>query len=245
MNTTEITPSNKDCTCRYSTKYAGLLILFLLAIAFIKPVHAQKIDSYIWEPKLSVSKKLSSKYTLQGGLKIRQDLEFNKNTTIIERVEPNANITRKLFNNAKAGAGYVFIGDDLFRPQVENEHRILQYYSFSFKFEKFRLSNRIRNEQRMSADSYKNRLRYRLGVDLPLNGEKLNSREAYFAASNEVLSNFNAHYQKFENRFSVGVGWKIQQNKKIQIQLQHRISSISTQNESQAIYLTTSFYFSN
>ncbi|MFO7864178.1 MAG: DUF2490 domain-containing protein, partial [Salinivirgaceae bacterium] len=182
--------------------------------------------------------------TIQGGIKFRQDLEFNKNTTLLERMESNANITRKLFNNAKTGGGYVFVGDDLFRPEVENEHRIIQYYSFSFKFEKFRLSNRIRNEQRISADSYKNRLRYRIGIDLPLNGEQLNSKEAYFAASNEVLSTFNAHYGKFENRFGVGVGWQIQQNKKMQVQLQHRISSISTADESHAIFLATTFYFS-
>ena len=204
-------------------------------------VYAQQPD-YYWEPKLSISKKLNNLWRIQGSVTFRQIIE-NDQPVILQKMESAVSIDRSLFNFSKVGGGYLFGGDDLFRPEVENEHRFMQQYAFYFKFLKYRISNRLRSEQRIYADTYKNRFRYRLSIDFPLNGEKLNLKEAYFIASNELLANVTAKEHDFENRLGAGMGWKLEKINKIQLQLQYRYMKIGLPSESHAIFLASAFYF--
>jgi hypothetical protein len=221
----------------FSIKRIIILIVFLLAVISLK---AQQAD-YYWEPKLSVSKNFSELWRLQGSLVFRQIVD--NDPVILQKMETAISIDRSLFNASKIGGGYLFGGDDLFRPEVENEHRFMQQYAFYFKLFKYRIANRIRTEQRIYPDDYKNRFRYRLSLDFPISGEKLNVNEAYFIASNELLVNATAKNYDVENRLGLGLGWKLEKINKIQLQLQYRYTKIGLPSESHAIFLASAFYF--
>lgn len=221
----------------FSIKRIVILIVFFLAVLSLK---AQQAD-YYWEPKFSVSKSLSDLWRIQGSVALRQILD--NDPVMLQKMETAISLDRSLFNASKIGGGYLFGGDDLFRPEVENEHRFMQQYAFYFKLFKYRIANRIRSEQRIYSDDYKNRFRYRLSIDFPVNGEKLDTKEAYVIAFNEFLANVSSKEHDFENRIGVGLGWKLEKINKIQLQLQYRYTKIGLPSESHAIFLASAFYF--
>jgi hypothetical protein len=221
----------------FSIKRIIILTVFLLAALSFK---AQQADFY-WEPKFSVSKTINSMWRMQGAVVLRQLVD--NDPVILQKMESAISFDRSLFNASKIGGGYLFGGDDLFRPEIENEHRFMQQYAFYINFLKYRLANRIRTEQRIYSDGYKNRFRYRVSIDFPLNGDRLNVKEAYFLASNELLMNATEQNQDFENRIGLGIGWKLEKINKIQIQLQHRYTKIGLPLESHAVFLASAFYF--
>ncbi len=222
-----------------------LVLLLAFGLILGKVVMSQSDTEYTWEPKISVSKEISSIWEAQSFIKVRQNVDFtDENLIAIEKAEAGAGITRAFFNDTKAGLAYVFIGEEMGRAGAEIEHRIRQQYAFYFRFSKYRLGNRLRTEQRFYPDTYKNRLRYRLSLDFPLSGERLDVKEIYFVSSNEVLVNFNAHTNDVENRLGAGIGWKFKNSNKLQLQLQYRASKIGLDNESHAIFFATALYFS-
>lgn len=218
--------------------FAILLLNFPLA-------WAQSDMDYLWEGKLSVSKKLDSKWSMQGSALVEQNTGWGSSEfTVVQKLETGISADRKLLNGSKLGGGFVYVGYDLFRPEVNNEYRLRQQFSFSFSLQKYRIGNRFRTEQRMYDDKYRNRWRYRLSVDFPLKGAELNAKEPYLIVSDEVLYNFNAWNQEVENRSSVGFGWQMEGGAKAQLALQYRLSKIGLNNQSQSIYLSTAIYFS-
>jgi hypothetical protein len=221
----------------FSTKRIFILFVFLFAVISLK----SQQENYYWEPKFSVDKKITELWRAQGSVAFRQLIE--NDPVVLQKMESAVSLDRSLFNASKIGVGYLFGSDDLFRPEVENEHRFMQQYAFYIKFLKYRIANRIRTEQRIYEDSYKNRFRYRLSIDFPINGDKLNVNEAFLIASNEVLMNTIAKDQDFENRLGAGIGWKLEKINKIQLQLQYRYTKIGLPSESHAIFLSSAFYF--
>jgi len=97
----------------------------------------------------------------------------------------------------------------------EYEHRLLLQAGYIGYFGDQRLSHRLRLEQRIRSSPYQNRFRYRLGFDLPLLGEQLDSGERYSILKNEMMTAFNGSEAAAENRASLGIGWLLGRGKSL------------------------------
>ncbi len=105
----------------------------------------------------------------------------------------------------------VFEFDDL--PDVK-EHRINEQYIYKHKLGKFKTQHRFRLEQRFLdfniRNEIQNRFRYRLSFKYDIN------KTLFLALSEEPFVNFQD--QVFhENRFYVGIGFKVMKNSQLQI----------------------------
>ena len=114
--------------------------------------------------------------------------------------------------------GYAFLDiDTVFKlddfPDVK-EHRINEQYVYKHKLGKFKTQHRFRLEQRfldlISRKEIQNRFRYRLSFKYDIN------KTLFLALSEEPFINFEN--QVFhENRFYVGIGFKVIKNSQLQI----------------------------
>ena len=117
-------------------------------------------------------------------------------------------------NNVLLGYGYIlsenYIGDTDDKETV-NEHRIFQQFMSLQTIGNVKLNHRYRFEQRFVEDDFKLRLRYFLGLNVPL--EKTN--KYYLSAYNELFLNTeSAIFDR--DRVYVGLGLKVNDNIKIE-----------------------------
>ena len=115
-------------------------------------------------------------------------------------------------NNVLLGYGYIlsenYIGDTDEKFSV-NEHRIFQQFTSKQKIGQVKLSHRYRFEQRFVESDFKMRLRYFLGVNIPLTKKEEN--KYYVSAYNEIF--LNTESSVFDrNRLYGGIGYHLTKN---------------------------------
>src|SRR5674476_212369 len=86
--------------------------------------------------------------------------------------------------------------------------------NYDFKYDYF--EHRVRLEQRFIGDKYKNRLKYRLGLLVPINKTEMVHGSIYLALSDELfMPQYGPVVEK--NRFYLGAGFKMNKNAALQI----------------------------
>jgi len=222
-----------------------------LLLVFIFFVHisgyAQSLPSIRWEPALSVTKKIDSRWSYNLTLRARQRLteygEGNSNFRT-DRWDIIGFGTYSLFNGKKLGLGYLYRTYDPFEPQSGKEHRLTQQFAFITNIRGYRIGNKFLIEERIRSFDYMTRLRYGIGIDFPLQGEKLDPNEFYVIAGNELVYAFNGTMNQLENRFHLGAGWLLQNDQKIQITAESRYNDIISDSRNHIIQIKSIYYFS-
>lgn len=115
-------------------------------------------------------------------------------------------------NNVLLGYGYIlsenYIGDTDNKIDV-NEHRIFQQLTSKQKIGIVNLNHRYRFEQRFVESDFKMRLRYFLGINIPLS--KKENNKFYVSSYNEIF--LNTESSVFDrNRLYGGLGFHINKN---------------------------------
>lgn len=194
-----------------------------------------------WEPKLSLTKKLNSRWTVNGSLGGLQDLGgLGSEATYarLDRLDARGFATYDFFSGSSVSLGYMY---RKYAPLDEEgyEHRVTEQYSFYLMWRGFRLSNRIRAEQRFRNAGVTLRLRYRISLDFPLNGEKIDPGEKYLILSEEPVFSIDEGGSTLENRVVAGGGWQINSRQKLELSLQYRYRG---SNAPMALHIGTAFY---
>ncbi len=115
--------------------------------------------------------------------------------------------------------GYGYILSENYNSEMDlkksvNEHRIFQQFISKQKLGKLKLSHRYRFEQRFVESDFKMRVRYFLGVNVPISSEEEN--KYYFSAYNELFLNTKSKLYD-RNRLYSGFGYNL--NKKVRLEL--------------------------
>jgi hypothetical protein len=226
----------------YFTKF--LFILFII-LPFLGKT--QNRPSIRWEPGVSFTKKIDSRWSYNISVMGRQRFtnygkgEQNFKT---DRWEIKGFGTYTLLGGKKLSLGYMYRGYDPFEPVTGWEHRITQQFAFITNFGGYRLGNKFRIEQRIRSFDYLTRLRYAVSNDFPLQGESLDPKEFYLIGGNELVYAFNALGDELENRFSLGIGRLIQGGQKIQFSVVSRNSDLISSNRDHIIQFESVYYFS-
>lgn len=119
----------------------------------------------------------------------------------------------------------------------ENELRFTQQYNITHQCGNLRIIERLRAEQRIRPSLTTHRFRYRLALDLPLSGEKLDVGEPYFVAATEsLLSVARGKGPQFDQRLTLNVGWLVNNTVKLEVGTQYRIENYTNSTENTLFY---------
>jgi hypothetical protein len=123
---------------------------------------------------------------------------------------------------------------------TENEHRMFEQLFFKFKSGRVNWNNRFRMEQRWIEHNianaegrvyrqgwtYKNRFRYRLLANIPLNKPTMRAKTIFLSFWDEFFISFGKHvtyYLPDQNRAYAGLGYKFNKNGTINLGYMHQL----------------------
>ncbi len=222
--------------------FLSLLLFLLSAGAF-----AQKGIFWQWEPEFSYTWKPADRWSANVKAAVQQT--FNEPVDEGQDSKYQINYTQvqffgtyNLWTTTQFTGGYGFRFNDLLDPAPGHEHRLMEQITFLVYPAGKRIANRFRAEQRFEDQSYINRLRYRIAYETPLQGSRLDPGEQYLITSNEVLFSFNAKEQFAANRLYLGIGWFLNNKRKLEAGVQYRLNEIGMGKPETAIWFTTAYY---
>jgi hypothetical protein len=101
-------------------------------------------------------------------------------------------------------------------PAQQKEFRTWQELMLKQTYKRFNFEHRARLEQRFIPENYKNRLKYRLGLIVPVNKAEMVQGSVYLTVADELF--IPQHGPTVEkNRFFAGAGYKMNENATLQI----------------------------
>ena len=184
--------------------------LAVLVLALTLPIFSLAQDSNLGNWLIYIgNKKLNNKWNIHNEVQYRNYDAIGDLEQLLLRTGLGYNLTENN-NNLLIGYGYIlsenYIGDSNDKASVE-EHRIFQQFTTKQKTGKIGLSHRYRFEQRFVEDDFKMRLRYFLGLNVPLQNKEDGSSPLYLSAYNEIF--LNTESSVFDrNRLYGGLGYR-------------------------------------
>lgn len=104
-----------------------------------------------------------------------------------------------------------------------NANRMIQQFGLLQRNRNFRIAHRFRTDQTFTrGEKVEIRFRYRLALEIPLNGATLDPGEYYLAISNEPIFSYQARDFEFENRAVFSLGKLIQNGQKLEWSVDYR-----------------------
>jgi len=195
-------------------------------------------------PQVNVNFSINKNFKLNTKLESRQifsEREPDKpvsNQLRYERTDLAMVLTKKISADNTAGAGYLIRLED-----GRFAHRLIQQFSNVRKLEMLRIAHRIvADETFRSNDPAEFRLRYRLGVEKPLNGRDIDPKEFYAKLNNEYLGIVADSRADMEIRASLALGYNATDNNKIELGVEYRVNEFNANVQAQQFWLTLGWF---
>ena len=196
--------------------------------------------------QINVNVRVAETWKLNTKLETRQIFSSKKPEALAshrfdyERTDLNFILTKKVSADNTVGGGYLIrLEDERFT------HRLIQQFNHVKNLEVLSVAHRIVADETFSADnSPEFRLRYRLGLEMPLNGQQIDPKEFYGKINNEYLGIFSNSDPDLEIRGLAAIGYNASDNNKIELGLEYRINEFNTQTKAQQFWLTIAWFVS-
>lgn len=207
-------------SCQKLLVASGRCLLLFSLLFFATAVKSQQfIQSSSIAPDISVNIKLNEHYTINSKVEAFQ-LYFERDDATLplwvnkfEGADLQLFITRRLNPFSRASLGYQYG----FEPGNPGSHRFIQQYSRVSRFRDLTFGHRLRSDQTFYTDqAARLRLRYRISLEIPLQGQSLDPREFFLLVSDEVLYAYQETSHSIENRFVFNAGYMINTAQKLQ-----------------------------
>jgi hypothetical protein len=195
----------------------NIFLLVVIAI-FFAPKISNAQDSSLGNWLIYIgNKKIDEKWNIHNEVQYRNYNAAGDLEQLLLRTGLGYNVTNN--SNILLGYGYIlsenYIGDTDDKVTV-NEHRIFQQFTTKQNIGKVGLSHRYRFEERFVEDDFKLRLRYFLGVNIPLQYKEDRKNPLYLSMYNEIF--LNTKSSVFDrNRVYGGIGYKFSKNLKLEL----------------------------
>jgi hypothetical protein len=191
------------------------LLTVVICIWFSVPLLAQQGEPGNWLMYFGMNR-------LTDKISIHTEVQYRNHTAVpnnIEQLLLRTGVNVHLTNTAMISGGYAYIASHVYDseqayPESE-EHRIWQQLITSQLVGRLKFEHRYRFEQRWVSEDYKNRLRYRLMLFLPINKPKIEQGTVFLGVYDEVFMNTKRTYFD-RNRLYGAVGYQL--NKSTQVQ---------------------------
>lgn len=226
------------------TMYSIKTICGGLTLLLFQSVMAQSFTGY-WEPEIALNYKVGTNYSHNFSLDMRNYTYRTNDLQLRTRHIDIAHFSKLDIGSSQSLAiGIQYRSRDVFEDEEQNELRFTQQYNITHQRGNIRFGDRLRTEQRITSDRTIHRFRYRLALDLPLQGEKLDVGEPYFVASTEsLLSVTRSNGPEWDQRITTNIGWLLSNTAKFQTGLEYRFEDY-TQKTENILFLFSSLIFS-
>ncbi|WP_425076681.1 DUF2490 domain-containing protein [Psychroserpens sp. S379A] len=216
-------------------------IILVIVILFLGiDMNAQNDTEIFNENAIAIRHNLSNTYSINFELSNRAFVYTNENIIYqMRQVQVSHFSTLKLDLKQSIAFGLMYRNRDAFEDS-SNEFRLTQQYNTKSIFKTLRLGHRFRSEQRFYDNYTAFRFRYRLALDLPLQGLKLDVGETYLVVTNEALLTC-ATIQKpsIAYRLSPSFGILLSKDLNIEFGVELRLDDITIKTED-TIFLNSS-----
>ena len=197
------------------------LLPFILTIACLISInsssHAQADHRLGNWNSMYLKGKIAPKFSLMGEGHLRSN-DYNLKYDYYEVKAGIAfSITKNLTGLIGTGIFNTYETGELFAtPVIQREFRTWLELSFKQTFSRFYFDHRARLEQRFIPNNYKNRLKYRFALMLPINMAVIDQGCIYLAVNDEIwMPQHGVFIEK--NRFYGGLGYKLNRNAALQV----------------------------
>ncbi|MFD2566198.1 DUF2490 domain-containing protein [Pseudotenacibaculum haliotis] len=125
------------------------------------------------------------------------------------------------------------------------DHRFMQQFTIVSRYNAFRLAHRFATDQTFRKDlSDVFRLRYRIGIEIPLDGYAVDKREFYIKINNEYLNSFSASNHDLEIRLVPLLGYVFEDANKIEFGLDYRTDRFLDNATRNNLWITINWFLS-
>jgi hypothetical protein len=120
--------------------------------------------------------------------------------------------------------------------------RTIQQFVSVKQIDKLKLVNRLRLDQTYLPTLIEHRLRYRVGLQIPLNGTEVDNRELYLKINNEYLNSYAEQKYDLEARLTSSLGYVMNNKNKLEAGFDYRLDNLITQPITHTFWVTISLY---
>lgn len=216
--------------------------LFLLLILMSQTLKSQSLVNAGLLPRINVSTELSDKFKLTNIIESRQVVLDNTEEGLFNSdyvlTDISSIVSYKLAADKSANVGYTLRIRD-----GEIIHRFLQQFNIVRNFDALRIGHRFATDQTFSKNnSLEFRTRYRISIELPLSGDKIDPREFYLKFGNEYLGSFEKNNADLEIRIIPLMGYEINKENKIEFGVDYRVSEFIKSDANNQIWLSIAWF---
>ena len=199
-----------------------VLFVFLAFMAF--STKAQDNFSSFLEPEISVNWNRPNRWSFNFAFGNRDILYENEETQFtVQHVEVTHFTSYEVGFYGKVSLGLRYRFREMFDDSNHNEVRIIQQYARERNYNRIAMAHRFRLEERLR-DRTTFRNRYRLSVEFPLNGDRVDKNEFFLVTETEALWSLGKYeIPSFEQRFRVSLGQAISKDAKLQLGTEYRL----------------------
>jgi hypothetical protein len=166
--------------------------------------------------------KVSNEFSIHTEVQYRSyTLAPNNIEQLLLRTGLNYHFSDKAF--ATVGYAYILSYDfesEQKAPEV-TEHRVWQQFLLTNNIDRVKFEHRYRIEQRWVNGDYKNRIRYRLMLFVPLNKSKIEKGSLFVGLYDEVFLNTKKEFFD-RNRLYGALGYQFHKTSNVQIGMLHQ-----------------------
>ncbi len=206
-----------------------LLFCTALALGSFSYLQAQNSFEHGILPSINLNHKVNELYTFNFELETRERFAngFIGDDTIWDHKHVLTDLT--LIGSKKIGLTERLNFGFLVRfREGEVVRRSIQQFTFISRMNRFNIASRIATDQTFeNNEKVAFRLRYRVGVELPLQGEKTDPNEPFLKFNNELIQTWqNGSTPLLEYRFGPSIGYLLKAGHVVELGLDYRNSAI-------------------
>lgn len=224
-----------------------LYLLGIFCVLAWMPCTAQNAYQIGILPSVNLNNKFKKDWSLNSRIESRQvfvsgDFKSTEVDKQYEYVLTDFTLisAKKIGLNSRIGVGYTLRYRD-----GSFFHRAIQQFTTVQKLSGFRLAHRFSSDQTFSATQIPEfRFRYRIGFEIPLNGESVDAKEFYLKINNEFLNSIEGREYDLEIRIVPLLGYDITDNNRVEIGLDYRVNSFLERNNStQRFWMSFNWFY--
>jgi hypothetical protein len=210
-----------------------IINVIVISICFLNVSYSQKTETGNWFMYFG-NQKINKNINWHNEIQHRNYNFIGDFNQLILRTGIGFNLTEDN-NNLLLGYGYIntekYLANSNQKVNV-NEHRIFQQFISKQNFGRFFVQHRYRVEERFLKNDFQLRLRYFLGINIPLNKKTLEKNTIYLSSYNEIF--INSEKPLFDrNRLYGALGYFIRKNLKMEVGFMSQSLEDSNRNQFQ------------